>query len=125
MGQRRPVHVAHGNRGDEIAIEDRRAGERQPVAANDAALVRLRQCRRQGGELLRLLAAVPGHRTCQRIQQDVLAVISDTSRKIVVLQRCRKAGQHLGDVLRHTILPCEAIFAEFRDHASTIHPHAW
>ena len=43
MGQRRPVHVAHGHRGDEIAVENGRAGERQPVAANDAALVGLRQ----------------------------------------------------------------------------------
>src|SRR5207237_3521256 len=30
--------------------------------------------------------------------------------KIVVLQRRRKAGQHLGDVTRHTTLPDKAFF---------------
>jgi len=111
MGQRRAVHVAHGDCGDEITIEKRRAGERQRLAADDAALVGLRQSRRERGELLRLLAAVPGDRTRQRIEQEVLAVISDLCGKIVVLQRCRKAGQHFGDVARHTILLCAAIVA--------------
>jgi len=112
MGQRRAVHVAHGDRGDEITIEKCRAGERQPVAADDAALVGLRQSRRERGELLRLFAAVPGDRARQGIEQEVLAVISHLCGKIVVLQRGRKAGQHLSDVARHTILLCAAFFAE-------------
>ena len=99
------MDVTHGDRGDEIAIQNCRAGERQPVAANDAALGGLRQPRSQGSELFRLLAAVSGDRACQGVQQHILAVISHLSRKIVVLQRRGKAGQHLGDVSRHTILP--------------------
>jgi hypothetical protein len=43
------------------------------------------------------------------------------SRKIIVLQRRRKAGQHLGDVSRHTILPCEIFL---RDDAPAIDPRA-
>jgi hypothetical protein len=48
-------------------------------------------------------------------------VIADMSRKIIVLQRRRKAGQHLSDISRHTILPCEIFF---RDDAPAIDPRA-
>jgi hypothetical protein len=116
MGQRRPMDVAHGDGGDEIAVQNGRAGERQPVAADDAALAGLRQPRGERRELLGLLAAVPGDRASQGVQQDILAVIADLSRKIVVLQRRRKAGQHLGDVTRHRHSPCTAFFEEGRIH---------
>ena len=124
VGQRRAMDVAHGDRGDEITVQKCRAGKRQPVAANDAALVGLRQSRSQRRELLRLLATMPGNRTCQCVQQDVLAVIADLSRKIVVLQRRCKAGQHPGDVFRHRILPCAALMEIRRSClAQSVHTH--
>ena len=43
MRQRRAVGVAHGDGGDEVTVEHGRAGERQAVAADDGAFVRLRQ----------------------------------------------------------------------------------
>src|SRR4029079_8325251 len=107
--RRGAVPVANGDRGDEIAVEDGRSGERQPIAADDAAFTGLRQCRRQGGDLLRLLAPVPSSSACQCVEQDVCAVIADVSRKIIVLQRRRKTGQHPSDASRHVILPDEVI----------------
>ena len=113
MRERRSMDVTHGDRGNEIAIQNCRAGERQPVAANDTALSGLGQPRRQGSELFRLLAAVPGDRACQGVQQHIFAVVSHLPRKIVVLQGRGKACQHLGDVCRHTILPYLGFLAGF------------
>ena len=45
-------------------------------------------------------------------------MVSDMSRKIVVLQRRRKAGQHLGDAVpTYYFSLAEANFQEFRDRA--------
>ena len=55
---------------------------------------------RSGG----FLALVPGHGAGQRIQKDVLAVFPDARRDIVVLQRSRELGQHLGRLSRHLTL---------------------
>jgi hypothetical protein len=68
------------------------------VAADHARLLRLRQGRREGGYLAGLLALVAGDRTGQRIQQDVLGRIPRVQRQVVVCERRREAGQHLGDV---------------------------
>jgi hypothetical protein len=111
MRQRRAVHVAHRHRGDEIAVEQGRAGKRERLAADDAALVRLRQAGCECGDLLRLLAAMAGDRAGQSVEQEILAVIADALRNIVILQRCRKAGQHFGHVCGHTRLPCK--FAKY------------
>jgi hypothetical protein len=104
MGQRRPVHVAHRDRSDEVAVENGGAGERQRLAADDARLVRLPQRRGERGKLLRLLAAVAGDRAGERIEQEVLAMIASALRNILVLQRCRETGQRLGDVYGHASL---------------------
>ena len=121
MRQRRAVHVAHRNRGDEIAVEKGRAGKRQRLAADDAALVRLRQARCERGDLLRLLAAVAGDRAGQSVEQEILAVIADALGNIVILQQCRKAGQHFGHVCGHTRLPCNSRNTAPRRKR----PHAW
>jgi hypothetical protein len=73
---------------------------------------------------LRLLATVPSDRACQCIQQDVLAVIADRSRKIIVLQRRRKAGQDLSDVSRHVILPVR-YFSEMMPRRSIRAHRSW
>ena len=93
-----------------------------PVKTGKEATVYCCKACRERGELLGLFAPVPGDRARQRIEQEVLAVVSHLWRKIVVLQLCRKAGQHLGDVARHTILLCKAISAQIMPLA--IDPHA-
>ena len=99
------VGVAHGHRGDQIAIEHGRTGERQPVAADHGALVGLRQPRRQRHELVGLIAAMTGDRTGERIQQQVLAVFARALRDGVVGQRSRELGQRLCRFCGHSFSP--------------------
>ena len=50
--QRRPVHVAHRDGGDEIAVQHRRAGERQASAADHGRFFGRAQLRRERLDLV-------------------------------------------------------------------------
>jgi hypothetical protein len=102
--ERGPVHVAHGHCGDEVRIEQGRAGEREPVAADDAALVRLRE---RGGERLdlsRLFTLVTGYGARKRVEQQVLAVLAGLRGDPFVVESGRKAGENLRGIIRHRAL---------------------
>jgi hypothetical protein len=100
------MHVAHGDGGDEIAVEQRRAGEREAVAADHAGFARLRQARCQCRDLVRLLALVAGKRAGEGIEQQSLAVLLDPVWKLLVSQRRGKLRQRLCCFFRHYQLPC-------------------
>ena len=59
-----------------IAVEQRRAGEREAVAADHAAFARLREGRCQRRNLLCFLALVAGKRARESVEQQVLAVVA-------------------------------------------------
>ena len=105
MGHGGAMRVAHGDGGDEIAVEQRRAGEREVVAADHAGLARLRQARCQRRDLVCLLALVAGKRAGEGIEQQVLAVLLDPVRKLLVGQCGRKLCQHLRCFFRHQESP--------------------
>ena len=88
----------------EIAVEQRRARERQLVAADHAALVRFRQRRSQRRDLIGFLALMAGDRAGERVEQHVLAVLPDLHRQILVFQRGCKSGQNLGGFSLHCSL---------------------
>jgi hypothetical protein len=98
------MRVAHGDGGDEIAVEQSRAGEREAVAADHAAFVGLSKTRRQRRDLLRLLALVAGERASEGVEQQIFAVLFNLVRKLVVGQCGCKSCQHLRCFFRHQAL---------------------
>ena len=76
VGERGAVNVAHGDGGDQVAVQQGCAGERQAVAADDTALVRLRKARCKRRQLVGFLALVTRHRARERVEQHVLAVFA-------------------------------------------------
>jgi hypothetical protein len=100
------MRIAHGDGGDEIAVEESRAGEREAVAADHTAFARLREGRCQRRNLLCFLALVAGKRARESVEQQVLAVVLDPVRKLVVGQRRGKLRQHLCCFFRHYELLC-------------------
>ena len=106
--QRRAVGVAHGDGGDQEAVEHGRAGERKPVAADHARLARLRQRARERRDLLGLVAVAAGHRAGQRVEQKILAALFHVLGEVFVFQRGRKIRQNLGRLVRHFRLPLDA-----------------
>jgi hypothetical protein len=78
------MHVAHGDRGDEIGVERSRAGKRQMLAADHARFRALRQARCQRRDLSGLLAEPAGDRAGQRIEQQRLAVLASARRNVLV-----------------------------------------
>jgi hypothetical protein len=76
VGHGRGVGVAHGDGGDEKAVEQGCAGERQPITADHAGLVRLRERRGQRRDLPGFLAALACNRAGERIEQQVLALLA-------------------------------------------------
>jgi len=104
VGHGGTVHVAHRHGRDEIAVEQGRTGKRQVTAADHARFIRLRQRRRQRRQLMGFLALVAGQGTGESIQQQVLAVLPDVVRKVVVCQRGSKLRQHLRRFFRHHCL---------------------
>ena len=84
MRHRLAMHVAHGDRGDQIGVEQGRAGKRQMVAADHARFRALRQARRQRRDLPGLLAEPAGDGAGQRIEQQRLAVLADARRNVLV-----------------------------------------
>ena len=97
------MHVAHGGGGDQIAVEQRRAGERQAAAADDAGLAGLRERVRQRRELMGFLALVAGQRAGERIEQQILAMLPHALRQVVVAQRGRELRQHSGCFAWHVM----------------------
>ena len=95
------MDVAHRHGGNQIAVEQRRAGERQPAAADDAGFVRLRERRRERRDLMGLLALVARERAGQRIEQQRLAMLAHLSGQIVMAQPGRELGQRLRYLCRH------------------------
>jgi hypothetical protein len=65
------VHVAHRDRGDEIAVEQRRARERERLAADHRRLVRGSQRRGERADLLRFIALPAGDGAREGVEQDV------------------------------------------------------
>ena len=61
--------------------------------------------RRQRGDLFGLLAVMAGDRAGQRIEQEVLALLADAFRQVVVFQRGCKLSQNFGRLTRHLRLP--------------------
>ena len=95
VGHGRAMHVAHRRRGDEIGVEQRRAGQRQMPAADHARFAALRQRGGKGRDLTGFFAPIAGNRAGERIQQKILAMLADPRRQIVVGQRCGKFCQYL------------------------------
>ncbi len=89
------VHIAHRHRGNEVTIEQRRAGKRQLPAADHARLAALRQSRSERRDLPGLLALMAGYRASERIQEQILAMLADAFRQIAIAQRCGEFRQHL------------------------------
>jgi len=104
MRQRRAMDIAHRNGGDQIAVEQSRAGQRQVVAADYRALRRRRDAAGKTEHLPGFFAVMPGKRAGQRIQQHVLAVLTHRRRNVVVFQRSRKAGEMFSGRFRHRFL---------------------
>src|SRR6516164_4844889 len=69
----------------------------------------MRELGGDGRELVRLLAAVARKRAGQRVEQEALAVLADLRGEIPVLQRGREAGQDLGDISGHALLPLRLV----------------
>jgi hypothetical protein len=88
----RPVHVAHRDRGDQIAVEQRGAHERQRRAADHARFRSLRQRRCQTPDLIGLFALVTRERAGERIQDQVLAMLAGPLGQIVVAQPGGEVG---------------------------------
>ena len=101
VGERGAVNVAHGDGGDQVAVQHRRAGERQAVAADDAALIRLRKACRERRQLVGFLALMARHRARERVEQHVLAIFGDALRDVFVFERGRELGQRMGHVTCH------------------------
>ena len=93
--------VAHGNGGDEIAVEQRGAGKRKLFIANHTRLIGLRERRRQRSKLMGLLAAMPGERADERVEQQRLAVLPRFFRNVFVSQCGGKPRQNLSGFLGH------------------------
>ena len=116
------VHVAHRDGGDEVAVQHGRAGERQPVAADDARFLRLRQRRGQRGDLVRLLAPVAGDRARERVEQQVLGVLPRGRRNLLVVERRRELRELLRDFTCHGDPPRDcSIDAEIANARSAAH----
>jgi hypothetical protein len=77
------MHVAHGDGGDQVAVEERRAGEREPVAADHARFLRLCERRGERRNLVRLLALMAGERAGERVKEHQLAVLAHLLRQSV------------------------------------------
>ena len=56
VAQRRPVHVANGDRRDEIAVQQRRSGERELLAADDGRFARIAERAGKRADLPALVA---------------------------------------------------------------------
>ena len=94
--ERRAVHVAHGDGGDEIAVQHRGAGERAAVAADDARFLRLGERSGERGDLVSLFSPVSGEGASYRVEQQVLAMLPGGVRNPVVIELCREARKLLG-----------------------------
>ena len=125
VGHGRAVHVAHGRGRDQIAVQQRRAGEREPAAADDTGLAGLRERGRQRGHLMGFLALVAGEGAGQRVEQEVLAMLPHALRHVVIAKRGRELRQHSGCVAWHSNLPrCGVVDAILRRNSalSTLAP---
>jgi len=96
--------VAHGHRGDQIAVEQARPGKREPIAADYARLARLRQRRRERGNLAGLLAAMPCHRAGQCVEQEILALLAGALGNVLVPEGGGELRQRLRRLLWHRLL---------------------
>ena len=94
---RRTMDVAHRHRGDQVAVEQRRASERKPAAADDAALVGFRERLGQRLDLAGLIALVAGEAAGDGVDQDVLDVRAHARRNIGILQVRCKLRERLGE----------------------------
>jgi len=104
MRERGPVDVAHGDGRDQVAVQQGGAGQRQAIAGDDAAFLRLRQRCRECRDLVGLFALGAGQRARYRVEQQVLAVLPGGVRDLVVSQRGRKSRERLGYFNSHGIL---------------------
>ena len=95
------VHVAHGDRGDEIGVEQGRAGERHVLTADHARFAGLGERGSQRRDLPGLLAKAAGDRAGERIEQQVLAVVAHPRRNVLVAQRRYELRQCLRCFRRH------------------------
>ena len=102
MGQRRAVHVAHGDGGDQVAVHRRRAGERHRLPADHNALGGVAESRRQRANLAGLFAPMPGERAGKRVQQQGLRGVAHIVRNRFQLQRGREFGKLFGGFSTHT-----------------------
>ena len=86
VGERRAVDVAHRHRGNQVAVHERRAGERRPPAADDRGVAGLPEGARRGGDLGGLLPLAPGQRAGQRVEEQRLARFPDRGGDRAALQ---------------------------------------
>src|SRR5438128_958185 len=113
VAQRRAMHIAHRYGGDQVAIQQRGAGKRQLLAADDARFARAAERRGEGADLLRLVALAAGDGARQCVEDEVLDALPDRLRQVVVLQAGDEARQLGG--WRHSSLAPESLtaFAHF------------
>ena len=93
--QRRAMHVAYGDGSDQIAVEQRRACQRQFVTAEYAGFTGSAQCRRQAAYLFHLVAVRASQRAGDGVEKDVFDAFTDRRGDLFVLQpgdEGRKSG---------------------------------
>ena len=93
MGQGRAMHIAHGDGGNQIAVEDRRPRHRQPAAADHAGLVRLGEGGDHGRHLAGFLSLMPGEGAGERVEQQRLGGMARVRRDGLIGQPGGKRGQ--------------------------------
>src|SRR3954469_5886792 len=109
VAERRPMYVADGDGGDQVAVEERRARERKLAIADDGGFL---GCAERGGERVNLLGLVPlaprdGAR--QRIEQDVFHALARRSGELLVLEAGDEGGEFCSDA--HSSLAPESFTA--------------
>src|SRR6185295_18798058 len=88
-----PVHVAHRDRGDEVAVQQRRPGERQRLTADYGCFRGISQCGSERANLLRLVALAAGDGAGEGVEEDVLDALADTLGQRFVFQASNEARE--------------------------------
>src|SRR6185369_3122215 len=97
--------------GNEVAVQKRRAGERQRLAADHRRFARVPQCRGERANLLGLVAEAAGDGARERIEDDILDALARALGNRVVAQARDKARELGGGRRRHSSFAPESFTA--------------
>ena len=86
MSGGRTIHVTQRNRGNQKPVQRSGTGQRKLPAADNAALLRLAECRGKARHFRHVFAFITGKRAAQRIEQQVLAAFAHAVGNIFATQ---------------------------------------